>query len=420
VVIFIAIGIYALVREERLHDVLETLHSFMQLPIQLLDENGRLLQAFGETTRYCALLKKYVFTKNECFKLHLKAGQQAQALGETYIFTCHANLNHIAFPLQNQGELLGCILIGPFLMDKPDSTLVCGVAESYHLTPSLSLELFDELDGLQIIHPDRVHQLSHLIDHLLSPLLPDERSLLIQNQEKIYQQSRISETIQMYKEQGVSPTKSFLYQKENELMIKVRTGDIKQAKALLNELLGYVLFSEGGKVDAVRIRAIELTTLLSRVTIDGGAKADSIFTLNSQFLSLMNRDQTLDDLCLQLQEVVESFMNAMFNHMDKGNLYIRAALSYMATCYSQPLTLTMVANKVGLSPNYFSTLFRQIVGISFREHLNCIRIEESKHLLLHTDYPLADIAMSMGFADQSYFCKVFKRITGITPYRFKT
>jgi len=414
-----AVGIYSLVSEERLHDVLETLHSFTELPIQLMNEHGQLLQSFGLSTGYCTLLKKYIFTKNECFQLHLKAGQRSQALGEAYVFSCHANLNHIAFPLQSQGELLGCIIIGPFLMDAPDSTLVSGVAECYKLSPTLSLELYDELQGLQVIAPARVNQLSHLIDHLLKPLLPDERALLLQRQQKLYQQSRINETIQMYKEQGISPTQNYVYQKETELMTKVKTGNIKQAKALLNDLLGYVFFSEGGKVESVRTRAIELTTLLSRVAMDGGAKTDTIYQLNSRFLLMMNQDHTIDSLCYLLQDVVESFMSAMFTNASKRNAHVREALSIMAERYAQPLTLPIVADEVGLSPNYFSTLFQQIVGVNFREQLCRIRVEESKRLLVSTDYPLSAIAISMGFSDQSYFCKVFRRITGITPSQYR-
>ena len=112
-------------------------------------------------------------------------------------------------------------------------------------------------------------------------------------------------------------------------------------------------------------------------------------------------------------------MSAMFNRLDKGNAYVRRALSYMSEHYSQPLTLEAVAKEVGLSTSYFSGLFHQVVGVSFREHLCAIRVEESKQLLLSTDYSLTDIAIAVGFADQSYFCKVFKRIVGMTPGKFR-
>ena len=412
-------GIFALIPEERLRDVLGTLHAVVGLPIQLIDEQGRLLLAFGETNAYCRLIKKYVFTKNECFELHRQAGERAMKLGEAYIFTCHANLNHIAFPLIHQGELLGSIIAGPFLMDKPDSTVVSAVAQGNAVSPALCLELYDELAGMLVIEPARVKHLSRLLDHLLSPLLPSERAMMRQTQGKLYQQSRINETIQMYKEQEIPTTQRYVYEKENALLSKVRTGSVQDAKALLNDLLGYVFFTEGGKLEAVRMRAIELTTLLSRVAMDGGARVDSIYELNNQFLSLLSRGQTLDDLCYLLQDVVESFMSAMFNRLDKGNAYVRRALSFMSEHYAQPLTLEMVAKEVGLSVSYFSALFHQVVGVSFREHLCAIRVEESKQLLLSTDYSLTDIAIAVGFADQSYFCKVFKKNVGMTPGKFR-
>lgn len=413
-------GIFALIPEERLRDILETLHAFVGLPIQLLDEEGRLLMAFGRTTGYCALIKKHIFTRNECFEVHRRAGRHAMKLGEAYVFTCHANLNHIAFPLIHQGELLGSILVGPFLMDEPDSTLVIGVAQEHGLSPTLCLELYDELAGFQVIAPARVQNLSRLLDHLLSPLLPSERAMMRQTQGKLYQQSRINETIQRYKEQEISTTQKFVYEKENALLAKVRTGSVQDAKALLNDLLGYVFFTEGGKVEAVRMRAIELTTLLSRVAMDGGARVDSIYELNGKFLSLLSRGESIDDLCYLLQDVVESFMSAMFNQLDKGNPYIRRALGYMSERYSEAMTLEDVAREVGLSTSYFSALFHQVVGVSFREHLCRIRVEESKQLLLSTDYSLTDIALAVGFADQSYFCKVFKRIVGLTPGKFRS
>ena len=193
-----------------------------------------------------------------------------------------------------------------------------------------------------------------------------------------------------------------------------------EVKALLNELIGYVLFSEGRKLETVRARGVELTILLSRVAMDGGAKTESIFQLNSSFLSKLYREKDLDTLCMVLQEVLETFMRAMFYDKDKGNTYIRKALGYVAEYYGNHLDVTQVAAFVGLSPGYFSSLFREVVGVSFREHLNRVRIEESKHLLLTTENSLADIAVAVGFPDQSYFCKVFKKSVGLPPGKFRT
>ena len=413
-------SIYALVPQERMESVLKTLHQFTELSIKLIDADGELMLSFGTAKNYCAILEKRIFKNNECFQLLKKAGERAQAIGEAYIFSCHANLNHIAFPLISQGELLGSIIVGPFLMDKPDSTLVSDVAENYQLPTSVSLELYDELETFQIIEPAKVNHLKDLIDHLLSPLLPGERAVMLQLREKMTQQAKINETIKMYKNQSNPDTLQFFRHKERQLIAEVQIGDVKQAKGVLNDLIGYVLFTEGRNLEAVRLRAIELTTLLSRIAMDGGAKADMIYNLNSKFLTLMAKEQDLDDLCFLLQDVVESFVSTMFYERDKGNLYIRQGLRYISDNYTQRITLEQVANHVHLSPCYFSSMFTEVVGVSFREYLCRLRVEESKRLLLSPqDYSMTDIAISMGFPDQSYYCKVFKRIVGLTPGKYR-
>ena len=413
-------SIFSFVPEARVNAVLSNLQEFTGLAIQLIDSKGSMIMSFGQSTSYCTILKKKVFDKSECFRLHMKAGKTAQVLGEAYIFSCQANLNHIAFPLINSGELLGSVIIGAFLMDQPDSTLVSDLAERYRLPATLSLELYDELKTLVILSPSKVNQLKTLIDHVLSPLLPGERALLLENQQKMSQQARLNETIQVFKEQKFDRSLAAFYKKEQDLLSRVRSGTVTEVKALLNDLIGYVLFSEGGQLESVRVRSIELTTLLSRVAIDGGAQPDNVFYLSSQFIHKLYQQQTLEDICLLMQEVLESFMNAMFNETDKGNLYIRKALRFMQDNYGEHLELAKVAEYVGLSPSYFSALFNQIVGVSFREQLCRIRVEESKRLLLQKDYSLVDIALAMGFPDQSYYCKVFKRIVGVTPGKYRS
>ena len=90
-----------------------------------------------------------------------------------------------------------------------------------------------------------------------------------------------------------------------------------------------------------------------------------------------------------------------------------------ANLYDIVVTLEDVANEVHLAPSYFSTLFKQSTGSSFREYLNMVRIEESKRLLMTTEHSISDIALATGFEDQSYFTKIFKKHTGLTPKQYR-
>jgi YesN/AraC family two-component response regulator len=57
--------------------------------------------------------------------------------------------------------------------------------------------------------------------------------------------------------------------------------------------------------------------------------------------------------------------------------------------------------------------------MTFKEHLNRVRIEEAARLLANTDYSVMEIAIACGYKDQSYFTKVFKKLTGLTPKQYR-
>ena len=102
-----------------------------------------------------------------------------------------------------------------------------------------------------------------------------------------------------------------------------------------------------------------------------------------------------------------------------GRESIKKAVRYISRNYALSICLEDVSRYVNLSPSYFSGLFKQCTGFSFKEYLNLVRIEESKRLLANTDYSIVDIAVATGFQDQSYFSKVFKRHVGVTPKQYR-
>lgn len=412
-------ALYTIVPERTIRSMAETFYACIHLPIQIINEEGKILVSIGDTPSFCRLFQRHLPATETCEKLHASASRKAVSLGEPYIFACHADLNHIVFPLISKQTFLGSILVGPFLMDEPDSILISDVAKRYRIPMDDALDLYDETRELPVIEPGHVNHISHLLFYLFSSLIAESREELRQNNQKLLQQSQISESIQRYKG-GSIWTDSYPYEKEKALIAQVKRGDVREANAVLNDLLGYVLFSQGNSLDVVKSRAIELCSLLSRTAIEGGAPTDSILKLNNHFLQNLQQINTLDTLCYKLQEIVETFSESMFNYIPSRNSeLIKKAMLYISEHFSNPLTLEEVAAYVHLHPSYFSTLFKSSTGSSFKEYLNMVRIEESKRLLSNTDYSIIDIAVAVGFEDQSYFSKVFKKYTGLTPKQFR-
>lgn len=374
--------LYTIVEKEHLSEMLETFNQCMNIPIQVLDENGKILLSAGETTSFCSLFKKNLPPNDSCTKLHANASKKAIHLGEPYIFACHANLNHIVFPLINQNALFGSILAGPFLMDEADSVLIEDISRRYSFSTSELLELYDESKFLQIIPPAKVTYLSKMLYYMFSGLISDSKQQLIINQNKLHQQSRINESIQMYKTSGTFQTCSYPYDKERLLITKLKTGDVEEAKALLNDLLGYVFFSQGSNLEIVKSRSLELCSLLSRAAIEGGATSDSILKINNQLLTVIPTITNIDDLCYKLQEAIDVFTDCMFEHIPTKNTeLVKKAIQYISKNFASPLTLEIVAGQVHLNPTYFSTMFKQSTGSSFKEYLNMVRMKDCTQLV---------------------------------------
>lgn len=99
---------------------------------------------------------------------------------------------------------------------------------------------------------------------------------------------------------------------------------------------------------------------------------------------------------------------------------LNQAIEFIGGHYrEESISLDRVAKKVNISPNYFSAIFSQEVGLTFIEYLTGKRIEEAKHMLRQTDKRSGEIAYAVGYKDPHYFSFVFKKVTGCTPSEYR-
>ncbi|MFB5268249.1 helix-turn-helix domain-containing protein [Paenibacillus enshidis] len=98
---------------------------------------------------------------------------------------------------------------------------------------------------------------------------------------------------------------------------------------------------------------------------------------------------------------------------------IAAALRHMEACYSEPLTLSSLAERLRISPRQLQRGFKARFGHSPMEHLIGIRLEHAKRLLEQGNRPVAQIAEEVGYPDSYYFSRLFKKKTGLSPRGYK-
>lgn len=98
---------------------------------------------------------------------------------------------------------------------------------------------------------------------------------------------------------------------------------------------------------------------------------------------------------------------------------LKEIVGYLGAHFTEPLSLTAVAAHFGLSPQYFSSFFRENFGRTFTQHINSLRIEQAARLLRESDLPVMEIGFNVGFDNFSYFIKRFRAVYGVSPSSYR-
>ncbi|MBR5021330.1 MAG: helix-turn-helix domain-containing protein [Oscillospiraceae bacterium] len=93
--------------------------------------------------------------------------------------------------------------------------------------------------------------------------------------------------------------------------------------------------------------------------------------------------------------------------------------AYIEENYAADLSLQSISQALNYSEAYFCKLFKQCFRVNFSAYLNDYRIARAKELLADTDMGVKDVSYACGYADSSYFARVFKRHTGQTPSDYR-
>lgn len=104
-----------------------------------------------------------------------------------------------------------------------------------------------------------------------------------------------------------------------------------------------------------------------------------------------------------------------FENRSLTHTRLQQAIDYIHAHLDRDLSLVEIARVINISPTYFASLFKRAMGITPHKYVIQQRVERAKLLLSKTDLAIADIALEVGFSNQSHLTRHFKRLTGVTP-----
>ena len=98
---------------------------------------------------------------------------------------------------------------------------------------------------------------------------------------------------------------------------------------------------------------------------------------------------------------------------------IRQMLSFIQLHYTEPVSVQQIADSAFISRRECMRSFQWVLGTSPIQYVIDLRLRKAKQLLLETDFPVMEIGARCGFPDQSYFTRVFREKTGVSPGKFR-
>ena len=410
-----------------------------------------------ESCALCKLIQSSDLGSSRCAASYREAGKQAMAIGDMYVFQCHAALVCWAAPLVVDGELVGSAVCGQMIMWEPDDGFLDEVVKR---TADLCIDpsaLARAVGQLERATTSRVQAAAELL-FAVSSYIVESRHLALRQSNEIYRQQRLlGEAIHQRKllerelarsSSGIlsgpnpnAPHSLYCPVHEGELLRAVRSGRLSDAKSMLNDILADILLSApntnsspgsgpnpalnpsslagSNGLDVVKARLLELAVFLARAAVEAGASSQRVLGLNYASIDAFSKANTIEDACFWILDVLNKFTDAIGCEQDSLSAVTREAISFMRRNVASRITVSDIASHLYLSPSHLSHVFKDETGVSLMDYMTAIRIEESKHLLTDAHLSITDVAMALGFNDSSYFSRCFKKQEGISPSEYR-
>ncbi len=391
--------------------VAKLLFESFKVPVKFIDSNGKILYTFSSVSSINPLYSPEYFSElinQKCThsNVPLLAGNQFLE-------------NFILLAIESNDEEVGKFIIGPSISHKLPEKVIDGLLHDFSKITGKQ-ELVFYYDSLPEIDKDQLLSISKMVFFLLYNERLDSTEVKYQEQDLNFEITNYPEleVSRRREEQSFHPPEFY----EIEMLQCIREG----RKEGLLRILEKTKLGEGGilaKKSYVRSQknlAICGITLATRAAIEGGLEWDFARTLSDVYIQ--NIEDTIDvesvkkvrdESFLDLAERVQKSNQAKYSEM------INQTFRYIYKHLYDNISITQIADFVEVSPVHLSSQFKKEVGQTLKNYIQQEKIEESKKLIILTDTSFLDISVLLNFNDQSYFTKVFRKVTGLTPKQYK-
>ena len=338
-------------------------------------------------------------------------------LEKDYIYSSRDRLGTCIITLLLDDSVL---VVGPFLRREINDDKIKSSLIDSSLPASYFTSIKQYLSTFPIISITRVYT---AINALVRSFFPNKKDMLLYRMENYVEKQKPIKIV--YQENIDFEAIYKRYELENQFLRYIEIGDTDQVINAFNRM-NIEGINEKKYVNAIQqdpsIGINIIRTLARKAAENGGASPIDINEITQRFVQKTTSSQDLveikNDIETMILELTESVKESKQKKKGLSPIISKIA-DYIRLNYSQELNATVLGNYANMTYANLSRLFKKEMGITIGKYISSMRCMEAGLLLRKSHYSIQEIAAYVGYLDNNYFVKVFKKEMGYLPSEYR-
>ena len=323
-----------------------------------------------------------------------------------------------------QGMPIGALICGQVLLWKVDDLFWDEMGPFYQqLSLPMQQKLQKEASRLKIISGNQCESSAKMLSVIARYIVNAYDATLLEQKSRQEWRNTILARLEEQKEEHKDEVfdLSVYLKRERRFLQALRMADAQKIKKLIPLLFTDIEMLSGHDVHQVCHMLQELVVLSSRALMEAGIESAAVMDLSSTYQNKALTYSRIEDLFSYTYQIFDQLLESVYLLIDtqEHTSVIKSVRKYIDDHYSEKIKMQDIAKSVSMSPSYLATLFKRKMNLSIHDYLLRVRIEKSIELMQNRELSIPEIIQECGIGSRSYYNKVFKKLIGLTPGKYR-
>ncbi|MCR5595294.1 MAG: response regulator [Lachnospiraceae bacterium] len=206
---------------------------------------------------------------------------------------------------------------------------------------------------------------------------------------------------------------------EKKIFDELKDGHLNECVQACRDFFEWMQQTYSGDMNNIRLKCLEFVLKAeSEAYLSGGMTYR--FESRENYLPMVMEAGSHEEIQKWfLDRMGEACHNVLVKRGEKTNDIVESAKKYIDENYNKDISLDDISRVMNISPYYFSKLFKEKTGENYVEFLTGLRIDKAKEMLKIPDKSMKEICSEVGYSDPNYFSRIFKKVVGVPPTEYR-